>query len=122
MYAPHGYAALGRHPGEGLLDFAKRCRDVADDEAAARRPYLPPAVSEWVAAWELRWALDAFEAGPTLTEALAAAGFTHEPATGRGVGPYGRNVLDAAGRVVFTGDAHQTWAWLRERIAEREAA
>lgn len=50
---------------------------------------------------------------PTLTEALAARGYSHAAATRRtGIRPYARDVMDAAGRVVFTGTAHEVWAWL----------
>lgn len=47
---------------------------------------------------------------PSLTEALFAAGFTHRP--GR---MYQQEILDAAGAVVFTGTAGDTWAWLKAR-------
>lgn len=49
--------------------------------------------------------------GPTLTEALAAAGFTHRrAATYATTGSH--DILDASGAVVFTGAAHHTWEWL----------
>ena len=53
----------------------------------------------------------------TLHDALLACGFTHRPAagirecilavTGR------RDIIDPDGRVVFTGNWHTCWAWLR---------
>lgn len=47
----------------------------------------------------------------TLTEALAALGYTHRAP--RASAPQShREVVDAAGRVVFTGDCWDAWAWL----------
>ena len=46
----------------------------------------------------------------TLSEALAICGFTH-----RGREGSGRDVLDAAGEVVFSGIADEAWYWLHRR-------
>ena len=43
---------------------------------------------------------------PTLHEALAAAGLTSRPADN------GRRDILRDGRVLFTGRAHEVWAWL----------
>jgi hypothetical protein len=48
---------------------------------------------------------------PTLTDALAARNLTHRPLPRSSIGK--REVVDAAGVVVFTGAAHEVWAWLR---------
>ena len=54
----------------------------------------------------------------TLTETLAALGYTHR--TPRSPAPvYAREVVDAAGRVVFTGRADAVWAWLADGRPER---
>lgn len=58
--------------------------------------------------------------GPTLTEVLAARGYTHRRTEG---GPAGaHDVMDADGVVVVTGRAHEVWAWLRRaHVAEANA-
>lgn len=54
----------------------------------------------------------------TLTETLAALGYTHR--TPRSPAPvYAREVVDAAGRVVFTGRADAVWKWLADGRPER---
>jgi len=45
----------------------------------------------------------------TLLETLAALGYTTAPA-----GHSRRHVIDADGVIVYTGAAHQVWAWLRD--------
>jgi hypothetical protein len=45
----------------------------------------------------------------TLSEVLAALGYTTAPA-----GHYRKHVIDADGVTVYTGRAHQVWAWLRD--------
>jgi len=45
---------------------------------------------------------------PSLSEALAARGYTHA-ATGRDY----RHAIKNEGRVVFTGAAHDVWAWMK---------
>lgn len=47
---------------------------------------------------------------PTCTEALLSLGMTHRPSKVHGK----QDVIDAVGRVVFTGDGAQAWRWLRE--------
>jgi len=55
---------------------------------------------------------------PTLTEALAARGYTHRVAGGLG-GAYGRHdVMDASGRVVGSGSAAEIWEWLKQTAQE----
>lgn len=50
-------------------------------------------------------------AGPTLTEALSAAGFTHHKLeTGNG---YRHAIIDRSGCVVFNGTAYEVWSWLK---------
>ncbi len=52
----------------------------------------------------------AVESPRTLTERLSALGYAHrESAT-----PGSREVVDPRGRVVFTGRAHEAWAWLAD--------
>jgi len=46
---------------------------------------------------------------PTLTEALAARGYTHRKAS---MGQH--RIYDSAGEVVFVGRAHEIWAWLHD--------
>lgn len=54
----------------------------------------------------------------TLTETLAALGYTHR--TPRSPAPvYAREVVDAAGRVVTRGRAHEVWQWLADGRPER---
>lgn len=48
----------------------------------------------------------------TLTEALRAAGYTHRPPVDRRAPLSHREVVDASGRVVFTGNWEAAWAWL----------
>lgn len=50
---------------------------------------------------------------PTLTEALAAQGYTHRKG---GHGPYSHEIIDADGEVVFTGTANETWKWLADQV------
>jgi hypothetical protein len=47
----------------------------------------------------------------TLTEALAANGLTHRPQPHSSA--YKRDIL-GRGAVVFTGNAHEVWEWLRD--------
>lgn len=49
-------------------------------------------------------------ASPTLTDVLHACGYTHR-ASGRG---YQHSIVNAAGAIVFHGNAHATWLWLRD--------
>jgi len=46
----------------------------------------------------------------TLTETLKDMGLTHRPAKRQ----FAREIVDGSGAVLFTGNALQTWAWLRE--------
>ena len=48
--------------------------------------------------------------GPTLTEALAAAGYSH-----RATGGPAREIL-RGGQVVATLKAHEAWAWLCSQV------
>ncbi|HEU4615550.1 MAG TPA: hypothetical protein VFS15_25825, partial [Kofleriaceae bacterium] len=59
---------------------------------------------------------------PTLTDALAAAGYTHRAATCEEAGArtYARAIVDSEGRVVAVLRAGEAWAWLRERSEEGE--
>jgi hypothetical protein len=56
--------------------------------------------------------------GPTLTEALRRAGYTHRrmPNTGR------HEVVDSSGRVVLEGRAREMWSWLHGRVAPQPAS
>lgn len=49
----------------------------------------------------------------TLNETLKACGFTKQPALDGGVGTF--EILHKNGQIAFTGDAVQTWTWLRTR-------
>lgn len=51
---------------------------------------------------------------PSLSEALAARGYTHRPAA---VGMYRRDIIDGRGVVVYSGTASEVWDWLAD--AER---
>lgn len=52
-----------------------------------------------------------------LHQVLYALGFTTQP-----MNNYRRQVVDRrTGEVVFTGTAHQTWLWLRERQEKKNA-
>lgn len=51
----------------------------------------------------------------TLTEALAALGYTHRESATPGV----REVVDTAGRVVTRGRASDVWQWLAAGRPER---
>ncbi len=51
----------------------------------------------------------------SLTDTLRLHGLTHRPRFGPGL--QGREVVDAAGAVVFEGTADATWRWLRGEVA-----
>ena len=58
----------------------------------------------------LLYAVGAPMTDPTLTEALAERGYTHEPSTTHGK----RHIVNAEGERVATVNAHEAWVWLRE--------